>query len=113
MAITTKGRSDELEEKKKKIIKFNPMGKTAQKEAAKKNLPEKKVNLQAAVDTMLDTKQPMKKQRLEDAAIGKKLKFIGRSGQELAKGGRAGFKSGMSVCKLAKRGKGKAYGKNS
>ena len=37
MAITTKGRSDELEEKKKKIIKFNPMGKTAQKEAAKKN----------------------------------------------------------------------------
>ena len=113
MAITTKGRSEELEKEKKKIIKFNPMGKTAQKEAAKKNLPEKKVNLQAAVDTMLDTKQPMKKQRLEDAAVGKKLKFIGRSGQELAKGGRAGFRSGMSVCKLAKRGKGTAYGKNS
>lgn len=31
----------------------------------------------------------------------------------MAKGGRAGFKSGMRVCKLAKRGKGKAYGKNS
>tara|TARA_A100001515_G_scaffold106676_1_gene87463 strand:+ start:602 stop:880 length:279 start_codon:yes stop_codon:yes gene_type:complete len=30
-----------------------------------------------------------------------------------AKGGRAGYKSGMRVCKLAKRGKGKAYGKNS
>ena len=30
-----------------------------------------------------------------------------------AKGGRAGFKSGMKVCKLAKRVKGKAYGKNS
>ena len=30
-----------------------------------------------------------------------------------AKGGRAGFKSGMRVCKLAKRGKGRAYGKNS
>ena len=28
--------------------------------------PKKKVNLEAAVDTMLDTKQPMKKQRLED-----------------------------------------------
>ena len=28
-------------------------------------------------------------------------------------GGRAGFKSGMRVCKLAKRGKGRAYGKNS
>jgi len=30
-----------------------------------------------------------------------------------SKGGRAGYKSGMKVCKLAKRGKGKAYGKNS
>ena len=34
-------------------------------------------------------------------------------GQGLKSGGRAGFKSGMRVCKLAKRGKGKAYGKNS
>mgnify|MGYP003148113906 CR=1 FL=1 len=33
--------------------------------------------------------------------------------ENMAKGGRAGFKSGMRVCKLAKRGKGKAYGKNS
>ena len=33
--------------------------------------------------------------------------------RNLAKGGRAGFKSGMRVCKLAKRGKGRAYGKNS
>ena len=33
--------------------------------------------------------------------------------RNLAKGGRAGFKSGMRVCKLAKKGKGKAYGKNS
>ena len=30
-----------------------------------------------------------------------------------AKGGRVGYKSGMRVCKLAKKGKGKAYGKNS
>tara|TARA_B100000676_G_C17254163_1_gene424911 strand:+ start:248 stop:505 length:258 start_codon:yes stop_codon:yes gene_type:complete len=30
-----------------------------------------------------------------------------------AKGGRAMYKSGMRVCKLAKRGKGRAYGKNS
>ena len=110
MAITTKGRSEELEEKKKKIIKFNPMGKTAQKEAAKKNLPEKKVNLQAAVDTMLDTKQPMKKQRLEDSAVGKKLKFIGRRGQELAKGGRVGLRGG-GICKRGMNRQ--AIGKNS
>jgi len=34
-------------------------------------------------------------------------------GSKMAKGGRAGFKSGMSVCKIAKKGKGRAYGKNS
>ena len=33
--------------------------------------------------------------------------------EKRAKGGRAGYKSGMRVCKLAKKGKGKAYGKNS
>ena len=31
----------------------------------------------------------------------------------MAKGGRAGFKMGSKGCKLAKRGKGRAYGKNS
>ena len=31
----------------------------------------------------------------------------------MAKGGRAGFKSGSKGCKLAMRGKGRAYGKNS
>ena len=31
----------------------------------------------------------------------------------MAKGGRAGFKSGSKGCKLAMKGKGKAYGKNS
>ena len=33
--------------------------------------------------------------------------------QNMAKGGRAGFKSGSKGCKLAMKGKGKAYGKNS
>ena len=33
--------------------------------------------------------------------------------QKMAKGGRAGFKMGSGKCKLAKRGKGRAYGKNS
>ena len=32
---------------------------------------------------------------------------------KMAKGGRAGFKMGSGKCKLAKRGKGRAYGKNS
>jgi hypothetical protein len=59
---------------------------------------EKKVNLEAAVDTMLDKKQPMKKQRLEDSAEGKKVVLIDRQGKEFAKGGRAMLKGG-GICK--------------
>ena len=33
--------------------------------------------------------------------------------KKMAKGGRAGFKSGSKGCKLAMKGKGRAYGKNS
>jgi len=33
--------------------------------------------------------------------------------KKMAKGGRAGYKSGTRGCKLAMKGKGKAYGKNS
>jgi len=33
--------------------------------------------------------------------------------ENMAKGGRAGFKAGSKGCKLAKKGKGRAYGKNS
>ena len=33
--------------------------------------------------------------------------------QNMAKGGRAGYKSGGRGCKLAMKGKGRAYGKNS
>ena len=33
--------------------------------------------------------------------------------QKMAKGGRAGYKSGTRGCKLAMKGKGRAYGKNS
>ena len=35
------------------------------------------------------------------------------AGIPMAKGGRVGLKSGSKGCKLAKRGKGRAYGKNS
>ncbi len=33
--------------------------------------------------------------------------------EKMAKGGRAGYKSGTRGCKLAMKGKGRAYGKNS
>ena len=74
--------------------------------------PKKKVNLEAAVDTMLDKQQPMKKQRLEDSAKGKEVILVDRKGKEFAKGGRANLKHG-GMCKIAKKGKGRAYGKNS
>jgi hypothetical protein len=36
-----------------------------------------------------------------------------KAAQGLRMGGRAGFKMGSGKCKLAKKGKGRAYGKNS
>ena len=44
---------------------------------------------------------------------GNKIFIMVDEKQKMAKGGRAGFKSGSKGCKLAKKGKGKAYGKNS
>jgi len=43
---------------------------------------------------------------------GKKLKRL-KDDVEMNMGGRVMYKSGMRVCKLAKKGKGRAYGKNS
>ena len=43
----------------------------------------------------------------------KASKEMFKSAENKAMGGRVGYKSGMGVCKLAKRGKGRAYGKNS
>ena len=106
MAITTKGRSDELKKQKEKIIKLNPMGKTAQKEAAMKKFPKRKFKARALMESIQDEKTPMKKARLKDSVRGKKMVFK-------KTGGRIGLKAGSTGCKLAMKGKGKAYGKNS
>ena len=44
---------------------------------------------------------------------GQKIFIMVDETQKMAKGGRAGFKSGSKGCKLAMKGKGRAYGKNS
>ena len=49
--------------------------------------------------------------RASDRALKETLQEAGIP--MMAKGGRVMYKSGMRVCKLAKRGKGRAYGKNS
>ena len=51
----------------------------------------------------------------KDARINRIQKELSKvmNAERMAKGGRVGLKSGSKVCKLAKRGKGRAYGKNS
>jgi hypothetical protein len=93
-----------------------------------------------AIKPVLDKKEGMKKElamvQLEDALTKgdksnlsmkgvKKVADAAADDRQLTKslqkferdvfkgGGRAMYKSGMRVCKLAKRGKGRAYGKNS
>ena len=44
---------------------------------------------------------------------GQKIFIMVDETQKMAKGGRAGYKSGSKGCKLAMKGKGRAYGKNS
>ena len=65
---------------------------------------------------------PSQKKQIKDLPIiimmdGKQFKIVDGYGdgdiEKMAKGGRAGFKSGSKGCKLAMKGKGRAYGKNS
>ena len=92
MSITTVGRSKELKKAKEKSIKLNPMGKTAQKEAAMKKFPERKFKARALVESVQDKNAPMKKARLEDSVRGKKMVFK-------KAGGRAGYNQGRTVQK--------------
>ena len=66
----------------------------------------------------LDEQQGRKGQQKDDIkfiedADGNEIFIMVDEKQKMAKGGRAGFKSGSKGCKLAMKGKGRAYGKNS
>ena len=52
---------------------------------------------------------------MADKAMERKIEVTKKNQNlvKMAKGGRAGFKSGSKGCKLAMKGKGRAYGKNS
>ena len=50
---------------------------------------------------------------MADKAMKRKIEVTKKNQNLMAKGGRAGFKSGSKGCKLAMKGKGRAYGKNS
>ena len=63
----------------------------------------------------VETKQKSKflRKKTEGEKINKLLKAAAYGDNKMAKGGRAGFKAGSKGCKLAKKGRGRAYGKNS
>jgi len=91
----------------KKDIKatFNPTSK-------KQRLNKKRVELQKKNKRLSDFQDSLK-----DSKVVKKTaeykKIIPEAMGGYKSGGRAGFKSGSKGCKLAMKGKGRAYGKNS
>tara|TARA_Y100000004_G_scaffold186298_1_gene237644 strand:- start:353 stop:796 length:444 start_codon:yes stop_codon:yes gene_type:complete len=79
-----------------------------------KSLENLKKDYRFPKEDMFKKKQP----RRVPGPSGTKPKPIRTPGEKkemipMAKGGRAGFKSGSKGCKLAMKGKGRAYGKNS
>ena len=50
---------------------------------------------------------------MADKAMERKIEVTKKNQNLMAKGGRVGYKSGTRGCKLAMKGKGRAYGKNS
>ena len=64
--------------------------------------PEIKADLEKRFKNVFNPKEMVVSSRRDTAKV-----------QNMAKGGRAGFKSGSKGCKLAMKGKGRAYGKNS
>ena len=61
----------------------------------------------------LKSKNPPGSKDISEIRSMKTLTSEGPGKLKLAKGGRAGFKAGSKGCKLAMKGKGRAYGKNS
>ena len=107
-ATGTKRMGDPLRDGKKGTSTRDPSkedrergGKKLPKEPDSPNTVEKAKEPKSPTERMNEKKAQTREQRLALTDIG------------MAKGGRAMYKSGMRVCKLAKRGKGRAYGKNS
>ena len=91
---------EKFEEKKTKGDVFRSKVKKAIKETDFRESKDRNKKLKR-----LDVSGPEKK--------GKGRIIGGEFYPAMAKGGRAGFKSGSKGCKLAMKGKGRAYGKNS
>tara|TARA_R100001509_G_scaffold142000_1_gene97216 strand:+ start:137 stop:523 length:387 start_codon:yes stop_codon:yes gene_type:complete len=120
--VTAKKLADAIEKAKKEKQSRNPDPKTVEetdKENRKKKTKEQESNgdLEITPELIDQIKKKFKDKdmKLQSAYIKKKspADIRDREKVKMAKGGRAMYGSGARVCKLAKRGKGKAYGKNS
>jgi type I site-specific restriction endonuclease len=78
-----------------------------------KDVKEVAKNIKEKNAMMTKSESLDKAKKFMDTLQTMKSKDMTEKEGSFAKGGRAGFKSGMRVCKLAKKGKGRAYGKNS
>ena len=100
---------------KRKDGSFAKCGRSKQKKDSKRKYP-KCVPL-AKATRMSDSQRAsaVKRKRAVAQGVGGKPTNVKTFAKRVkaARGGRAMYKSGMRVCKLAKKGKGKAYGKNS
>mgnify|MGYP003127496034 CR=1 FL=1 len=110
-AVTAKKIADKIAEDKKDKESRNPDPKTVEetdKENKKKKIKEKESGGDLKINKELIDQI---KEKFKD----KDVKLQAAFKKKLAKGGRVMYGSGSKVkgCKLAKRGKGKAYGKNS
>jgi len=81
---------------------------SAEKEKFKEKF-KKKFDLRDKKYPSLDS---LRKSKPQDPLDTPKI-MVSKSPEFKAKGGRAGYKSGGKGCKLAMKGKGRAYGKNS
>jgi hypothetical protein len=82
----------------------------AKVEKAGKILDKKLKKLLGSKETQLQADSFEKgNERAEARAVKETMQEF----KKMARGGRAMYKSGMRVCKLATKGKGRAYGKNS
>ena len=109
--VSAKKLADKIEKAKKDKESRNPDPKTVEetdKENKEKKTKEKESNGDLKIDKELIDQI---KEKFKD----KDIKLQSAFKKKLAKGGRVMYGSGSKVkgCKLAKRGKGKAYGKNS
>jgi|ETNvirenome_2_60_1030617.scaffolds.fasta_scaffold67839_2 hypothetical protein len=102
----------ETEKSKKKIIKGRKILKKDQGDILGERFDKKFMKLAESKEAQLQAKDfDAGVNRAEDRAMKETMQEAGIP--MMAKGGRAMYKSGMRVCKLAKKGKGRAYGKNS